>query len=112
MNALTTATVARIEPAAVMRRAWALFRRQYNFPAVPFASIGRRCFAFALQEAWRQLRAEAAEAARYASILPAERAARIAELETALARLPMRNDWSAVVAGRDKIAAELRRLRA
>lgn len=29
----------------VMRRAWAIFRKSYNYPNVPFRSIGRKCFA-------------------------------------------------------------------
>jgi hypothetical protein len=41
MNALTTTTAARIGPAAAMRRAWELFRRQYNFPRVPLKRTAR-----------------------------------------------------------------------
>ena len=53
-----------------MRRAWAIFRKAYNYRGkggTPFLSIGRKCFGWALRKAW----AEAREAARRAA-LPAE----------------------------------------
>ena len=45
---------------AIMSRAWAIFRERYNYPAIPFRSIGRPCFAWALCEAWREARDAAA----------------------------------------------------
>jgi hypothetical protein len=37
--------------AAIMRRAWAIFRDTYRYPSIPFRSIGRPCFAWALRKA-------------------------------------------------------------
>ena len=45
-----------LSPRRVMREAWAIFRRTYNVPAVPFRSVGRPCFAWALRTAWAQAR--------------------------------------------------------
>lgn len=50
--------------AAVMRRAWAIFSRTYNFPLIPFRSIGRQCFSACLRMAWDEARRAAAMAAR------------------------------------------------
>ena len=38
----------------VMRRAWEIFGRTYNFPTIPFRSIGRHCFASCLRMAWAE----------------------------------------------------------
>jgi hypothetical protein len=59
--------------ADAMRRAWAIFRRTYNFPAIKFSDIGRKCFAWALRQAW----VEAREAARIAALSPGAKADRI-----------------------------------
>ncbi|MCC0808714.1 hypothetical protein FPV16_21325 [Methylobacterium sp. W2] len=48
----------------VLARAWELFRSSYNYPRVPFRSIGRDCFTSALKRAW----AEARETARLAGL--------------------------------------------
>lgn len=40
--------------ARVMARAWAIFRERYDYPRVPFASIGRHCFQTALAAAWAE----------------------------------------------------------
>lgn len=64
--------------AKVMARAWELFRQTYRYPSIPFASIGRKCFAWALKTAW----AEAREAARLAALGIAELKSRIAGLTT------------------------------
>ena len=61
---------------SVMRRAWAIFRETYRYPAVPFRSIGRRCFASALRMAW----AEARRAAELAATPVEPLTARIAAL--------------------------------
>ena len=49
--------------ADAMRRAWVIFRQTYRYPQIKFADIGRKCFAWALRQAW----VEAKEAARVAS---------------------------------------------
>ena len=62
----------------VLARAWELFRSSYNYPRVPFLSIGRDCFAWALKAAW----GEARETARLAGLGVAklrEEVARIAQ---------------------------------
>src|SRR5260370_42369464 len=65
-----------------MRRAWAIFRRTYNYPAIKFSDIGRKCFAWALRQAW----VEAREAARVAAMAPAAKADRIETLHALIAR--------------------------
>jgi hypothetical protein len=67
--------------ADAMRRAWAIFRRTYNFPQIKFSDIGRKCFAWALRQAW----VEAREAARVAALSPVEKAERIETLQTLIA---------------------------
>ena len=47
----------------VMQIAWSLFRKHYKFPQLPFKSIGRRCFAWCVGEAWRLAKIAAHEAA-------------------------------------------------
>jgi len=64
--------------ADAMRRAWAIFRQTYNYPRIKFSDIGRKCFAWALRQAW----VEAREAARLAALSPAIKAERIETLET------------------------------
>lgn len=87
----------------IMRRAWAIFRETYNHPAIPFRSIGRQCFAWALREAWRQARAAAATAA----IPLATRQARAAQLRDELAFLTYRDDYRAASVRRTAIQSEL-----
>ncbi|MHC2020397.1 hypothetical protein [Methylobacterium sp. CM6247] len=47
-------------PAALRRgilaRAWELFRSSYNYPRVPFRSLGWGCFTWALKKAWSEAR--------------------------------------------------------
>jgi hypothetical protein len=68
--------------ADAMRRAWVIFRRTYNFPQIKFSDIGRKCFAWALRQAW----VEAREAARLAALSPAVKAERIETLHALIAR--------------------------
>ena len=74
----TTVTTAgrampKINRAALMTRAWAIFRQTYSYPAIKFADIGRRCFAGCLRKAWM----EAREANRVAAMTAEEKAGRI-----------------------------------
>jgi hypothetical protein len=64
-----------------MRRAWAIFRQTYNFPQIKFSDIGRKCFAWALRQAWVEVR----EAARVAALSPGAKADRIEALQTLIA---------------------------
>ena len=68
--------------ADAMRRAWAIFRRTYNFPRIKFNDIGRKCFAWALRQAWVETR----EAARLAALSPVTKADRIETLHALIAR--------------------------
>jgi hypothetical protein len=66
----------KFDRAALMRRAWAIFRQTYLYPQIKFSDIGRPCFAWAL----RQALVEAKEAARLAVLSPAAKADRIETL--------------------------------
>jgi hypothetical protein len=67
--------------ADAMRRAWVIFRQTYNFPQIKFSDIGRKCFAWALRQAW----VEAREAARVAAMTPAAKTDRIETLQSLIA---------------------------
>ncbi len=67
----------RIDRRAVMARAWEIFRQTYCHPRIKFADIGRKCFGWALRQAWN----EAREAARLAAIPAAAKAERIQTLQ-------------------------------
>ena len=82
----TTASAAgralpKIDRAALMSRAWAIFRQTYKFPQIKFSDIGRPCFAWALKQAW----VEAREAARVAAMSSAAKAERIEALQSLIA---------------------------
>jgi hypothetical protein len=82
----TTVTTAggampKINRAALMTRAWAIFRQTYCYPQIKFSDIGRKCFAWALRQAW----VEAREAARVAALSPTDKAERIDTLHTLIA---------------------------
>lgn len=93
----------KIDRAAVMRRAWAIFRETYKYPAIKFADIGRKCFAWALRKAW----SETKEQARVAAIPTAAKAERIEVLQALIGRADYIDSgprWKAVVtAYRDEI---------
>jgi hypothetical protein len=86
-----------------MRRAWVIFRQTYNYPQIKFSDIGRKCFAWALRQAW----VEAREAARVAAMTPAVKAERIDTLQTLIDRagyIDSGPQWKATVrAHRDEI---------
>jgi hypothetical protein len=71
----------KINRSSVMTRAWAIFRQTYCYPQIKFSDIGRKCFAWALRQAW----VEAREAARVAALSPAVRAERIEALQSLIA---------------------------
>jgi hypothetical protein len=87
----------------VMTRAWAIFRQTYNYPAIKFSDIGRKCFAWALRRAW----VEAREAARVAALSPVAKADRIATLQSLIAHagyIDSGPQWKATItAHRDEI---------
>jgi hypothetical protein len=92
-----------IDRAALMTRAWAIFRQTYRYPQIKFSDIGRKCFAWALRQAW----IEAKAAARVASLSPAIKAERIETLQTLIAYagfIDSGPQWKAAVsAHRDEI---------
>lgn len=92
----------------IMSRAWAIFRQTYNYPAIPFRSIGRPCFAWALRRAW----AEAKEAARIAAIPAEVKAQRTDALRSELVLIPYREDYRAACARQQQIETELAALAA
>lgn len=75
--------------ATVMARAWAIFRETYKYPQIKFSSIGRKCFGWALKQAW----AEAREAARIAGIPPEQKAARITALHRTIDLAAFEENW-------------------
>jgi hypothetical protein len=93
----------KIDRAAVMNRAWAIFRQTYCYPQIKFSDIGRKCFALALRQAW----VEAREATRLAALSPAVKADRIATLQSLIAHagyIDSGPQWKATVsAHRDEI---------
>jgi hypothetical protein len=98
----------KIDRAALMTRAWAIFRQTYCYPQIKFSDIGRKCFAWALRQAW----VEAREAARVAAMPPAAKAERIETLQALIAHagfIDSGPQWKATIrAHRD----ELRQLQA
>jgi hypothetical protein len=70
--------VPKLDRIALMTRAWAIFRQTYCYPQIKFSDIGRKCFAWALRQAW----VEAREAARVAALSPAVKADRIETLQS------------------------------
>jgi hypothetical protein len=73
----------KIDRKLVMTRAWAIFRQTYCYPRIKFSDIGRKCFAWALRQAW----VEAREAARIAAMAPAAKAERIETLNGLIAHV-------------------------
>jgi hypothetical protein len=96
-------TASKVDRGALMSRAWAIFRQTYCYPQIKFSDIGRKCFAWALRQAW----IEAKEAARVAALAPAIKAERIATLQTLIAYagfIDSGPQWKAAVsAHRDEI---------
>jgi hypothetical protein len=97
-----------INRAAIMARAWAIFRQTYNHPAIPFRSIGRKCFGWALRVAWW----EAKKAARIAAISPVAKAQCAEALRSELAFLTYREDSRAACVRQREIENELAALAA
>lgn len=89
--------------ADAMRRAWAIFRQTYRYPQIKFSDICRKCFAWALRQAW----VEAREAARIAALSPAVKAERIETLHALIDRagyIDSGPQWKATIsAHRDEI---------
>jgi hypothetical protein len=93
----------KINRSALMTRAWAIVRQTYCYPQIKFSDIGRKCFAWALRQAW----VEAREAARIAALSPVAKAERIETLECLIARagyIDSGPQWKATLrAHRDEI---------
>jgi hypothetical protein len=97
------AAIPKINRSALMTRAWAIFRQTYRYPQIKFSDIGRKCFAWALRQAW----IEARETARVAALSPAAKAERIETLQTLIAHagfIDSGRQWKATLsAHRDEI---------
>jgi hypothetical protein len=95
---------------SLMTRAWRIFRQTYRYQGrgkgIPFASIGRKAFAWALREAWRQVREEA----RIAAIPADVKAARAAQIGDQLADLVWIDNVRQAEATRAVLTAELRQI--
>jgi hypothetical protein len=93
----------KIDRKALMTRAWAIFRQTYKYPQIKFSDIGRKCFAWALRQAW----VEAREAARIAALSPATKAERIETLHALISRagyIDSGPQWKATISAyRDEI---------
>ena len=57
----------------MMVRAWEIFRQTYRYPQIKFSDIGRKCFGWAMKEAWDEYR----EANRVAAMTAEQKADRI-----------------------------------
>jgi hypothetical protein len=91
-----------------MARAWEIFRATYGYPSVPFRSIGRECFAWALRKAWWEVRK-----ARALAAMPAERlSARVSYLRDEIELLKYRSFATNAGKARAALEAELRTLTA
>jgi hypothetical protein len=92
-----------INRTAIMTRAWAIFRETYKYPQIKFSDIGRKCFAWALRQAW----VEAKAAARIAALTPTAKAERIETLQSLIAHagfIDSGPQWKATIrAHRDEI---------
>lgn len=100
--------VPKVDRSVLMTRAWTIFRQTYCYPQIKFSDIGRKCFAWALRQAW----VEAREAARVAALSPAIKADRIANLETLISHagyIDHGPTWKATISAH---RSELRQLRA
>jgi hypothetical protein len=115
MNKTTVSTASgampKIDRAALMRRAWGIFRQTYKYPQIKFNDIGRKCFAWALRKAW----AEANEAKRLADLAPAVKAERIATLQGLIERaayIDHHPTWKATISAYRTELRQLTELRA
>jgi hypothetical protein len=95
--------VLKFDRAALMTRAWAIFRKTYYYPQIKFSDIGRPCFAWALRQAW----VEAKEAALVAALSPAAKVERIETLQDLIQHagyIDSGRQWkAAITAHRDEI---------
>jgi hypothetical protein len=99
-------TTAQFNAAEIMRRAWEIFRRDYNYPAIPFHRIGRHCFASCLRMAWFEAKRAAAAAA-----IPADvRAARLVSLRAAADATVTVENWRQGSARRAEIESQIRQI--
>jgi hypothetical protein len=93
----------RVDRKFVMSRAWEIFRQTYRYPQIKFSDIGRKCFAWALRQAW----IEARERARVTAMTPAAKAERIETLQALIYRagyIDSGPQWKATItAHRDEI---------
>ncbi|MGV7219590.1 hypothetical protein [Bradyrhizobium sp. UFLA05-112] len=93
----------KFDRAAIMRRAWAIFRETYLYPQIKFIDIGRKCFAWALRRAWAEAMQNAVVAAKAAQA-KAERVETLQALIGRAAYIDHGPTWRATIAAyRDEI---------
>lgn len=103
--------MSKLDRAAIMARAWAIFREAYKYPAIKFSSIGRHCFGWALKQAWFEAR-EAARVARSVAMPAADKAARIALLNRTIELAEYAESWPQAIREISAARAEIARLSA
>jgi hypothetical protein len=96
----------KIDRAAIMTRAWAIFRKTYHYPQINFARIGRPCFTACLRQAW----AEAKATARIAGIPAETRSVRIVLLLSAIEAERFNDHWPSARANIAAMRAEILQL--
>lgn len=79
----------KLDRAAIMSRAWAIFRETYKYPAIKFSSIGWKCFGWALKQAWF----EARQVARLAAMPATDKTSRIAALNRTIELAQYADSW-------------------
>lgn len=94
--------------AAIMARAWSIFRETYKYPSIKFSSIGWKCFGACVRQAWT----EAKEAARVAAIPAPEKAARITALQDTIRFASFGDNWAQARTEIGAARAEIARLSA
>jgi hypothetical protein len=100
--------MSKIDRAALMIRAWAIFRQTYRYPEIKFSDIGRKCFAWALRQAW----IEAREAARVAAKTSVAKNSRIETVQALIASadyIDSGPEWKATIT---RLRGEIRQLQA
>ena len=90
----------------IITRAWFLFREHYDYPAIPFRSIGRACFNACLRAAWAKHRAEVDLAIRPAEVIQA----RIDQISRELDELKYRGWGTDLIRESNRLNEELRPL--
>ena len=96
----------KVNRAAIMTRAGAIFRQTYCYPRIKFSSIGCHCFNACLRQAW----AEAKSAVRIAATSAEAKADRITTPADAIASERFNDHWPSARASIAALRAEISQL--